>query len=97
MKPNSLSERTIFHKFHNFREVTSCCALTLAGSADAQVSQVGSEIPGAVGAAQGWECGFLGIQRRGKRGGEVDVGQVRQGAARVVRGRNQGCSVLLVS
>lgn len=70
--------------------------LTLSGGAESQVGEVGSEIPGAVGAAQGWEGGFLGVQRGGERGGEVDVGQVGQRAARVVRGRNQRRSVFLV-
>lgn len=35
--------------------------LTLTGSADAQVSQIGSKISGTIGATQGWECGFLRI------------------------------------
>lgn len=69
---------------------------TLSGGAEAQVGEVGSEVPGAVGAAQGREGGLLGVQRGGQRGREVDVGQVGQRAARVVRGRNQRRSVLLV-
>ena len=71
--------------------------LTLAGTADAQVCQVGCEVAGAAGAAQRREGGFLGVQRGREGGGEVDVGQVRQGAPRVVGGRDQGCSVFLVS
>lgn len=56
--------------FHHLSQVTRygrCVGavwrqdLTRTGSADAQVSQVGSEISGTVGATQGWECGFLRI------------------------------------
>lgn len=59
--------------------------------------QVGSEVAGAAGTAERWESRLLGVQRGWKRGGEVDVGQVRQGTPGVVGGRNQGCSVFLVS
>lgn len=56
--------------FPNLRQVTCygqsvktprSYALTLTGSADAQVSQIGSKISGTIGATQGWECGFLRI------------------------------------
>lgn len=71
-------------------------SLTLAG-ADAQMCQVGSEIAGAAGTAESGEGGLLRVQRGRERGGEVDVGQVGQGAPGVVGGRDQGCSVFLVS
>lgn len=58
--------------------------------------QVGCKVASAAGAAERREGGLLGVQRGRKRGGEVDVGQVGQGAPRVVGGRDQGCSVLLV-
>lgn len=64
-------------------------SLTLAGTADAQVCQVGCEVAGAAGAAQRGEGGLLGVQRGREGGGEVDVGQVRQGAPRVVGGRDR--------
>ena len=56
--------------FHNLRQATyygqsaetpGSSDLTLTGSADAQVSQIGSEISGTIGATQGWEGGFLRI------------------------------------
>lgn len=70
-------------------------SLTLA-SADAQVCQVGGEVAGAAGAAESGEGGLLRVQRGRERGGEVDVGQVGQGAPGVVGSRDQGCSVFLV-
>lgn len=71
--------------------------LTLAGAADAQMSQVGCEVAGAAGAAERGEGGLLRVQRGREGGGEVYVGQVGQGAPCVVGGRDQGCSVFLVS
>lgn len=71
-------------------------SLTLA-SANAQVRQVGGKVAGAAGAAERGEGGLLRVQWGWERGGEVDVGQVRQGAPGVVGGRDQGCSVFLVS
>lgn len=71
-------------------------ALTLAGATDAQVRQVGGEVASAAGAAQRREGGLLGVQRGREGGGEVDVGQVGEGAPRVVGGGDQGCSVFLV-
>lgn len=58
--------------------------------------QVGREVAGTAGAAERREGGLLGVQRGWEGGGEVDVGQVRQGAPCVVGGGDQGCSVLLV-
>ena len=56
----------------------------MAGSADAEVGEVGGQAAGAVGRAEGGEGhGVLGVQRGGQRRGEVQVAEVRQRAARV--------------
>lgn len=61
------------------------------------MSQVGREVAGAAGAAERGEGGLLRVQWGREGGGEVYVGQVRQGAPCVVGGGDQGCSVFLVS
>ena len=52
---------------------------------------VGAQAAGAAGGAQGGEGdAVVGVQRGGERRGELDVGEVGQGAARVVGGRQDG-------
>lgn len=69
----------------------------MAGSADAQVGEVGGQAARAGGGAEGGEGhGVLGVQRGGQWGGELDVGQVRQRAPGVVCSRKQGQVQLLV-
>lgn len=53
--------------------------LTVAGSADAQVGEVGGEAACAVGGAEGGEGhGVIWVQRGGQGRRELDVGQVRK-------------------
>lgn len=46
----------------------------------------GGQVSRAVGGAEG---GVFGVQGGGQRRGELDVGQIRQGASRIERGRDQ--------
>lgn len=65
----------------------------MAGSADAQVGEVGTQIACAAGSAGGREGhGVIRIQRSGQRRGELDVGEVGQGATCAVCGWHQ-CGV----
>lgn len=70
---------------------------TMAGGADAQVGEVGGQAARAVGRTEGGKGhGVLGVQRCGQRWGELDVGQVGQGAASVVCGWKHGWVQFLV-
>jgi hypothetical protein len=63
----------------------------VAGGADAQVGVVGGQAARAAGGAQGGEGdAVVGVQRGGQRRGELDVGEVGQGAPRVVARREDG-------
>lgn len=65
----------------------------MAGSADAQVGEVGAQIACAAGGAGGWEGnGVIWVQRSGQGRGELDVGEVGQGATCAVCGWHQ-CGV----
>lgn len=66
--------------------------LTLACAADTQMCKAA----GAAGAGESRERGLLRVQRCWEWGGEVDVGEVREGAACVVGSGDQGCRGLLV-
>lgn len=53
--------------------------ITMAGSADAQVGEVGGQATCAVGRAEGGEGhGVLGVQRSREWRRELDVGQIRK-------------------
>lgn len=53
--------------------------VTVAGSADAEVGEVGSQAARAVRRAeQGEGHGVVGVQRGGQRRRELDVGQIRK-------------------
>lgn len=57
----------------------------MAGSADAQVGEVGGQAARAVGCAEGGEGhGVLGVQWSGQWRRELDVGQIRQRTTSVV-------------
>lgn len=57
-----------------------CCeVITMAGSADAQVGEVGGQAARAVGRAEGREGhSVLRVQRGGQWRRELDVGQIRK-------------------
>lgn len=59
----------------------------MAGSADAEVGEVGGQAARAVGRAeQGEGHGVVGVQRGGQRRRELDVGQIGKRATGVVCG-----------
>lgn len=59
--------------------VLSNSIITMAGSADAQVGEVGGQATRAVGRAEGGEGhSVLGVQRSGEWRRELDVGQIRK-------------------
>lgn len=59
--------------------------ITVAGSADAQVGEVGGQAARAVGRAEGREGhGVLGVQWGGQRRRELDVCQIRKRTTGVV-------------
>lgn len=65
--------------------------VTMAGSADAQVGEVGGQATRAIGRAEGGEGhSVLGVQRGGQRWRELDVGQVRQRTTGVMCGWEYG-------
>lgn len=70
---------------------------TVAGNADAEVGEVGSQAACAIGWAEGGEghC-VLWVQWGGQRRGELDVGQIREGTSSVVRSWKHGGVQLLV-
>lgn len=62
-------------KFYCFERVV----ITMAGSADAQVGEVGSQAACAVGRAEGREGhSVIRVQRGGQWRRELDVGQIRK-------------------
>lgn len=62
----------------------------MAGSTDAQVGEIGAQIACATGGAGGREGhGVIWVKRCGQWRGELDVGEVGQGATCAVRGWHQ--------
>lgn len=69
----------------------------MAGSADAQVGEVGGQAASAVGRAEGGEGhGVIRVQGGGQWRGELNVGQIRKRTASVVCSGQQGGVQLLV-
>ena len=63
---------------------------------DAQLGEGVGQVAGAAAPADGGEARLLGVQGGGQRRGEVQAGQVREGAPRVQRQGDMGAAGLLV-
>lgn len=90
MKIRRVSLVTFLSEYQNLPHSFHHRWLTVAGSTDAEVGEVGGQVACAVGWVKGRKRhSVVWIQRSGQRWGELDVGQIRQGASRIERGRDQ--------